>query len=141
VDPDRLVVNKELSLFGPEAGSVLRLIDFSITQLKAKGSLGPAARAIKKKIGIGHVMPGYPGTTVTTPCHKWDFHTHSFAIKVFRGTRKHYSAQQELQFPTLLACFPGRINFTRTLCSKMKFQLMTWCGTRSLLSGGHTTRG
>jgi hypothetical protein len=43
-----------------------------------------------------------------------------------RGTDSQNSAWQGLQFPTLLACFPGRINFARRSCSKMKFRPLTW---------------
>jgi hypothetical protein len=52
------------------------------------------------------------------PGQKWDFHTHSFAIDGSSWYKfqfkRHCSACKELQFPTLLPCFTGRINFTRT---------------------------
>ncbi|KAJ1492732.1 hypothetical protein T484DRAFT_2886510 [Baffinella frigidus] len=65
-------------------------------------------------------LPPLLPLSLSTPGHEFIFHTHSFALKVFRWLivvhlRKirTCSAWQELQFPSLLACFPGRVNFTR----------------------------
>ncbi|KAJ1488208.1 hypothetical protein T484DRAFT_3627702 [Baffinella frigidus] len=61
---------------------------------------------------------------LTSPGQTWNFHTQRVRAKsvqmAWRGTYFQNPAWQGLHFPTLLACFPGKINFTRRSCSKMK---------------------
>jgi hypothetical protein len=64
----------------------------------------------------------------SAPGQKSEFHTQRFVLKVFRGTKKYYTATLYYTMYPLLACFPGRINFTCRWCSKMKFPLLTWRG-------------
>ena len=69
-------------------------------------------------MGIGHVAYGmsYSECVVYAQkaiiprqdtSYKWEMQTQRFALKEFRGTKTQYCAWQRLQFPTLLACFPG----------------------------------